>query len=166
MQLHLRALLLSDEHLVAGLHLDADQREFSGGHVREIFDRLRNSPYPEALYPFIVHYGDDAIGFFVLREAPALPVWASLDVMTLHNFRIGRQFQRRGFGATSVRQAAHWVAENRPKILQLMLSVNPQNEPACALYLSCGFRSTGAFHQGRIGPETIMTGEIAILCAS
>lgn len=164
-QLHLRELLLSDEHLVATVYLDEGQREFSGGHTHEIFDRLRSNPYPSALHPFIVIHDESAIGFFVLKEAPALPAWALPDVMTLHNFRVGSQFQRRGFGAATVRKAAQWVADNRPSISQLMLSVNAENEPAFILYQSCGFHPIGTLFEGRIGPERIMVGEIATILA-
>lgn len=85
--------------------------------------------------------------------------------MTLHNFRIGSQFQRKGFGAATVRKAAQWVIENRPAVSQLMLSVNAGNELAAALYRSYGFRLTGATSDGRIGREKIMAGDIATILA-
>ena len=165
MELHLQELLLSDEKLVAAIHLNEDQQAFSGGHTWEIFERLRTIPYPGALHLFIVGHNERAIGFFVLRQAPALPNWALPDVMTLHNCRIGSRFQCQGFGAATVRKAAEWVSKNRPTISRLMLSVNAQNEPARALYQSCGFRLTGDAFDGRIGPEKIMTGEIATILA-
>ncbi|QOF75037.1 GNAT family N-acetyltransferase (plasmid) [Aminobacter sp. SR38] len=85
--------------------------------------------------------------------------------MTLHNFRIGSQFLRQGIGAATVRKAAQWVTESRPTVSQLMLAVNAENEPAAALYHSCGFRLTGATSDGRIGRENIMTGDIATMVA-
>lgn len=165
MELHLRELLLSDEDLVSAIRVNKDQRAFSGGHAWEIFERLRSCPYREAIHPFIGVHNESSVGFFVLREAPALPSWAPPDVMTLHNFRIGSRFQRQGFGAATVRKAAQWVAENRPAVSQLMLSVNAENEPAAALYHSCGFRLTGATSDGRIGPERVMAGEISNIVA-
>lgn len=163
MELHLREVPLSDEQFVTAIYLDEDQQEFSGGDIWELFDRLRSIPHPEAVHPFIVAHDDSAIGFCVLREEPALPAWALPDVMTLHNFRIGRQFQRRGYGTAAVRTAARWVAENRPAVSLLMLSVNVENEPATSLYQSCGFRLTGATFDGRIGCERIMLGTIAAI---
>lgn len=163
MELHLRELTPSGEQLVAAMCLDERQQEFSGGDVLELFASLRNSPYPEAVHPFIVAHDDTAIGLFVLREAPALPTWALPDVMTLHNFRIGKEFQRQGYGTATVRTAAQWVAENCPTVSLLMLSVNVENEPAASLYQSCGFRSTGAAFDGRVGRERIMLGTIAAI---
>lgn len=159
-KLQLRKLLLSDEQLLAAIHLNEDQQEFSGGHAWEILARLRSSPYPDAVHPHIVTRDDNIVGFFVLREAPALPVWAMPNVMTLHNFRIGSQFQRQGLGAATVRNAAQWVAENRQSVSQLMLSVNAGNQPGAALFQSCGFRLTGTSFEGRIGPERIMAGDL------
>lgn len=165
MDLQIRELHLSDEHLVSALGLDQGQKEFSGGPTRELLDRLRSSPHPFAVHPFIVVNHESTIGFFVLREAPALPAWAMAGVMTLHNFRIGTQFQRQGLGSAAVRKAAQWVGDNRPGISRLMLSVNTQNKPAAALYQSCGFSFTGASFEGRIGRERIMAGDIATIRA-
>lgn len=163
MALGLRKLLLSDEDLVAGIDLDENQKQFSGGEAKEIFARLRECPFPCAVHPFI--FGDDqnTVGFFVLRQAPALPVWGLQGAMTLHNFRIGRKFQRRGFGAPMVGKAAQWAAKNQPGVLRLMLSVNDENKAAAALYQRCGFRPTGARIDGRVGPETIMEATIAAI---
>ena len=55
------------------------------------------------------------------------------------------------------------VADNRPAISQVMLSVNTGNEQALAFYRSCGFQATGAVLDGRIGPEMIMASDIATL---
>jgi ribosomal protein S18 acetylase RimI-like enzyme len=162
-ELCLDKLLLSDEELGTAIDVDGDQEEFSGGQIREIFDRLRSSPYQESIHPFSVTQADSPIGFFVLREAPALPDWAFPGVMTLHNFRISRQFQRQGLGSDTVRKMAQWVADNRPAISQVMLSVNTGNEQALAFYRSCGFQATGAVLDGRIGPEMIMASDIATL---
>lgn len=51
MELHLRELLLSDGDLVSSIRVNKDQQAFSGGHAWEIFERLRNSPYREAIHP-------------------------------------------------------------------------------------------------------------------
>lgn len=106
MELHLREMTLSDQDLVSALHLHEDQREFSGGQSWEIFERLRKLPFPDAVHPFMVIHDESAVGFFVLREAPALPSWALPEVVTMHNFRISSQVQRQGVGAEAVRKAA------------------------------------------------------------
>ena len=162
-ELCLDKLLLSDEELATAIDVNGDQEEFSGGRIREIFDRLRSSPHQESIHPLSVIQADSPIGFFVLREAPALPDWAFPGVMTLHNFRIGRQFQRQGLGAATIRKMAQWVADNRPAVSLLMLSVNTGNERALGFYRSCGFRATGVTLDGRIGCEMIMASEIATL---
>ncbi|GAA2830765.1 ribosomal protein S18 acetylase RimI-like enzyme [Aminobacter aminovorans] len=163
LELCLGKLLLSDENRATAFDIDGDQEEFSGGQFREIFDRLRRSPHQEAIHAFSVAHADSTVGFFVLREAPALPDWAFPGVMTLHNFRISRQFQRQGLGAATVRKMAQWVADNRPAVSQLMLSVNSGNEQALAFYRSCSFRATGVTLDGRISREMIMASEIAAL---
>ncbi|NGN43509.1 GNAT family N-acetyltransferase [Mesorhizobium sp. CGMCC 1.15528] len=163
MNIVLRPLKLSDWHLVASIELDAEQERFAGGDMDAIFLALQTSNFSEALHPFAIVADADVVGFYVLREGPALPAWASKDAVTLHSFRVSRSQQGKGYGTVGLKLAARWIAANRPEIQQLMLTVNADNPDASALYLHCGFRATGVIFKGRIGQERVLACEIDAL---
>lgn len=156
MALCLRPLLLSEQHLVDTIELDAEQQRFAGGSLDDIFRVLATSAHRAALHPFCLVADQAVLGFFVLREGPARPVWAWDDTITLHSFRVSKPFQGRGFGAAALHLAGRWIEAERPAISHLMLTVNADNSDASALYLRCGFQPTGAIFQGRIGRERVM----------
>ncbi len=160
MDVVLKSLPLSEQRLTAVIELDAEQERFAGGNLDDIFLVLQANEHPEALHPFAMVVDGEVIGFYVLREGPTLPVWASEDAVTLHSFRVSRPLQGRGHGTAGLKLAARWIAVNRPKIRQLMLTVNADNPQASALYLRCGFHATGTTFQGRIGREKILACDI------
>lgn len=157
MAVYLRPLTFWEQHVVDAIELDAEQQRFAGGSIDDIFRTLNASAHPAALHPFCVAADANVVGFFVLREGPALPVWALENTITLHSFRVSRPFQGRGFGAAALRLAGRWIKAERLAISHLMLTVNADNPVASALYLRCGFHPTGRIFQGRIGRERIMT---------
>jgi RimJ/RimL family protein N-acetyltransferase len=148
-----------EQHAVSHLTLEPEQEQFAG-LLDVVFTELRNSQHPEAEHPFAIVAHDEIVGFFVLREKSAVPVWASQDVVTLHSFRIGRNHQGEGYGRAGVTLAARWTLWYRPNVRQLMLAVNVRNSLARNVYLSCGFIDTGAIHQGPIGDQNILTYDV------
>ncbi len=148
-----------DRGAIARLVLDPEQEQFAGS-VDAIFDELQASKHPEFEHPFAIVADTEKIGFFILRERPAVPIWAPHDVITLHSFRIGRPYQGAGFGRAGVALAVSWIRQNRPDARQLMLAVNIRNAPARALYIKCGFVDTGATFRGPIGEQHILALDI------
>jgi cysteine synthase A len=159
----LKLLDIDDWHLLAAIELDREQEDFAGGSLEKIFRSLQLSQHPDAQHPFAVIVDGTAAGFFVLREGPALPAWAYENAITLHSFRVSRSLQGRGYGTAALDLAARWIKANRPNVRHLMLTVNAENPQAGALYLRCGFRTTAAIFQGRIGRERVLIGDIATL---
>lgn len=157
MTISLMPLALSQRSVVGSIVLDAGEAEFAGGPMDRIFDALAKSASPWALHPFGVMNGSEVVGFFVLRECPVLPPWASADAITLHNLRISRSMQGHGFGTATLVLARQWIAAERPDIRCLMLTVNVDNPAARALYLRSGFLPTGQILAGRLGPECVLT---------
>lgn len=156
MAVSLRPLTFSQRQVVDTIELDADQQRFAGGSLDEIFHALDVSAHPAALHPFCVVADQAVVGFFVIREGLARPVWALDETITLHSFRVSKPYQGRGFGAAALRLAGQWIKTERPVIAHVMLTVNADNAGASALYMRCGFRPTGIVLQGRIGRERVM----------
>lgn len=140
----------------AHLELEPEQEEFVAP-LDVVFSRLRDSPSLQLEHPFLVVVGNEVVGFFVLREKAALPVWAPPDVITLHDLRIGRSYQGKGYGKLATRLATQWISENRPCINRLLLAVSVRNVTARQLYLSSGFLGIGAVNCGPVGPQNILS---------
>ncbi|SFL03332.1 Acetyltransferase (GNAT) family protein [Mesorhizobium albiziae] len=156
MAVYLRPLTFSERQVVDAIELDAEQQRFAGGSLDDIFHALDASAHPAALHPFCLVADQAVVGFLVLREGPARPVWALDETITLHSLRVSKPFQRRGFGACALRLAGQWIKAERPTISHVMLTVNADNPDASVLYLRCGFQPTGTIFQGRIGRERVM----------
>lgn len=165
MAVYLRPLTFGEQHVVDAIELDAEQQRFAGGALDDIFRALNASAHRAALHPFCLVADQAAVGFFVLREGPARPVWALEKTITLHSFRVSRPFQGHGFGAAALRLAGQWIKLERSAISHLMLSVNADNPDADALYQRCGFHPTGTIFQGRLGRERVMICSIDKLAA-
>lgn len=148
----LKALTHFDRATVVHLELEPKQEEF----VEPLDAGFSNLRTPQVEHPFSVAVGNDVVGFFILREKGALPAWAPPGVITLHNFRIGRSYQGKGYGKLAIRLAVQWILKNRRCIDRLMLAVNVRNVAARQLYLSSGFLGTGAVNCGPTGPQNIL----------
>jgi len=155
-QVVLRPVTVESRTAIKKLVLDPEQEQFAGS-VDTVFDGLRDSPSADSEHAFAVVAGSEAIGFFILRENDALPVWAPRGVVTLHSFRISRDVQGMGYGRAAVDLAICWVRQNRPDVGQLMLAVNARNLRAMSLYLKAGFVDEGALLHGPIGDQHILT---------
>lgn len=156
MELWLHSLAVSDVGLVDGFRLDRVQTLFAGGPPSAALQALKHSTYPETNHAFAIMLARTAVGFFILKEGPALPEWANKDAITLHNFSISSQFHRKGYGLAGIGLAARWISENRPQARVIELAVNSGNKAALALYLKCGFVDTGKRARGSFGELIIL----------
>ncbi|RWM06835.1 MAG: GNAT family N-acetyltransferase [Mesorhizobium sp.] len=155
-EISLCAVTASDRRAIAELVLDPEQEQFAG-LVDAVFDELRNSHHPHLEHPFAIVAQGSAVGFFILREKQAVPVWAHREVITLHSFRVCRNHQNKGYGRAGMELAIGWVRQNRPNVTQLMLAVNTRNVLAKTIYLNSGFADTGTTLSGPIGDQHILT---------
>jgi cysteine synthase A len=108
-------------------------------------------------HAFAIVEDEQAVGFFVLKERLALPVWASDGAITLHNFSIARQFQGNGYGRHGLILATQWCAKNRPEAKYMELAVNVRNAAAIQLYISFGYVDSGRRIEGPLGELEVLT---------
>lgn len=163
MKVSLGLLQLDEIAAVHGIKLDEREEDFAGGSMETVFERLKDTSSPHAYHPFLVIAGE-VVGFFMLREGPALPTWAKSDVISLHNFRISTHMQGRGYGAAALILGARWIAVHRSEVSELMLSVNDENTGALGFYTRHGFKHAGIVFEGRLGKELVLScyvGELA-----
>lgn len=163
-KVQLKRVLPDDISIIDDLELEPAELDFAGGPAHEISRRVDNDPQHHLL--FLIHHCARTVGFLCLREEDARPSWASRDTVTLHNLRIDRSSRGSGLARVAIAASARWIAENRPGVLRLELSVNEENERAISLYYRCGFKPTGLLHAGRLGQEVIMGAAISGLVHS
>lgn len=148
---------------VNGIELSASEEEFAGGSLNAIAERLKNGAHTQNSFPFLIMADKKIAGFLMLRNGQALPDWAPPGVFSLHNFRLSRKIQGRGYGTSAVVLAAHWIADHFPQTAQLMASVNVENLVARNFSRRCGFEDTEMFFAGRLGKEIILSCQISDL---
>lgn len=163
MKVTLKLLRFDEIALVNGIKLDEHDEDLAGGGMATIYERLRRRPELSSYHPFLVTVGRTTVGFLMLREGQALPSWANPGAISLHNFRIGRKAQGRGFGTAALALAAVWISVHRPGSSTLMLSVNAENASALRLYHRCGFESSGPSFVGRLGTEIVLSCDVSEL---
>lgn len=149
-------LTLDELDMAAHIRLDPGQEPFAGGALSLLFDRLRGQEATSGAYPFAIQAFGEVVGFVLLRGKPALPSWAPTDAVTLHNLRIDRDQQGRGFARQAIKLLLAWAATNLPTAMRMALCVNERNEHAHRIYLACGFTDTGQVHEGALGPQAIL----------
>lgn len=155
----LKVLTHFDTTMVAHLELEPEQEEFVDAPA-VVFEKLRNSS-SRLEHAFLMAVGEEVVGLFVLCEKAALPAWASSSAITLHNFRIGRSYQGKGYGKLAIRLAAQWILKNRPCINRLMVAVDVRNVAARQLCVSSGFLATGVVSCGPVGIHNVLSIQLA-----
>lgn len=162
MKVGLRLLQLDEIATGHGIKLDEREEDFAGGSMETVFERLKGASSPHAYHPFLV-VADEVVGFFMLREGPALPTWAKSNAISLHNFRISTHMQGRGYGAAALVLGARWITVHRSEVSELMLSVNAENTIARSFYTRHGFKDVGVDFEGRLGKELVLSCYVAEL---
>lgn len=155
----LKALSHSDAATEAHLELEPEQEEFVDS-LAVVFEKLRNGP-SAIEHAFVVVAGEEVVGLFILCEQAAMPVWAPPGAITLHNLRIGRSYQGKGYGTLATKLAAQWILENRPGINRLMVSVNVRNVAARRICVNSGFLATGVVDCAPVGIHNILSMQLA-----
>ena len=95
----------------------------------------------------LLHH-EHPVAFMLLKRFPLLAHWAAPDSATLHALQVDKRVQGQGLGKICLRLLAQSVHHYWPEINQLMLSVNPANTSAVALYLSQGWFESGEAYRG------------------
>lgn len=163
MKVVLEVLRIEEIASVQGIELTEREEDLAGGSMATLSDRLKGRSDLNFHHPFVVTAEGRAVGFLMLREQSALPSWATTGAISLHNFRISRHAQGRGFGTAALALAAIWTAVHRPASTTLVLSVNEENESAIRLYGRCGFKCSGLPILGRLGTEIILSCDVSEL---
>lgn len=157
MTISLRPIAFDEIPTVVGIELDDSDESRAGGSLTMVFDRLKLRSDRQLHLPFLIIAELDVVGFLMLREGAASPPWAHSGAITLHNFRISRQAQGKGYGTAALVLAARWIVEHRCESAKMMLSVNSENLKAVRFYLRCGFGHSGLSFEGRLGTEIVLS---------
>lgn len=152
----LEELSIHDLAKVEHLSLNGEEEAFAGGPLLALFESMALDDLSDEVHLFALRSGNEIVAFFILREGDRRPAWAQPASVTLHNLRVGQEFQGNGFGRHCLVHAAAWIRSNRPQVVSLMLSVNRKNVAAADFYRHVGFSDTGKIHVGRLGPQSIL----------
>lgn len=159
----LEELSIHDLSKVEHLSLNGEEEAFAGGPLPALFESMALDDLSDEVHLFALRDGNSIVAFFILREGDRRPAWAQPASMTLHNLRVGQEFQGKGFGRQSLFHSAAWLRAHRPQILSLMLSVNRENVAATDFYRHVGFCDTGKIYVGRLGPQSILKANLSDL---
>ena len=97
--------------------------------------------------------GQRPVAFLLLKRPPFLPPWADEKAVTLHALMVHSALQGRGYGRACLAALPALVRQLWPRVRQLMLSVDADNQAAMHLYLSGGWIDCGTAYRGRVGYE-------------
>ena len=136
------------------LELPHAQKLFAG----DIFGALNTlvSASEEHVRGFALLVDDTPRGFFLLKRGRLLPPWADDDAATLHALMVDVEWQGRGLGKHCLQGLPELVQAVWPQVRQLMLSVDPENQPAIQLYSKLGWVDSGTAYRGRSAYERRM----------
>ncbi|MBV8821305.1 MAG: N-acetyltransferase [Ktedonobacteraceae bacterium] len=89
--------------------------------------------------PYAFYTTRDMIGFTELAYEPG-----SSENYWLFHFFIDHRYQGQGYGKQALRLFLQFLKQNHTQCEVLQLTVHPENDRARHLYMSIGFRPTGA----------------------
>ena len=161
MSVSLKQLRSDELKMVIHIALDPGQEPFAGGPLSLVFGRLRGADGAGDEYPFAIYAFCEVVGFVLLRAQQLAPSWAPPDAVTLHNLRIDREQQGRGYAKQAIKLLLEWVTANLRTARRVALCVNHSNEHARRIYLACGFADTGQTIVGTLGPQSILVCELS-----
>ncbi|WP_300072620.1 GNAT family N-acetyltransferase [uncultured Ruegeria sp.] len=134
-----------------GLRVTQEQAEF-GGTFPDSLEAILSS-VDGSVQGFCFLEKDEPIGIVVLRHAPATADWVPGDAVSLHGFKIDKNWQGKGYGRAAFRLAVEAAARSWPEATQLVLAVDAENTAALAVYRGYGMADSGPIYAGRIGKE-------------
>jgi ribosomal protein S18 acetylase RimI-like enzyme len=128
-----------------------EQQRYSGD-IDGALHTLLSAPCP-GIKGFALLDDGCPVAFLLLKRPPFLPPWADERAATLHALQVDHGRQGRGYGRQCLQALPAVVHQQWPRVRQLMLSVDAENQPAMGLYLSQGWIDSGTAYRGRIGYE-------------
>jgi diamine N-acetyltransferase len=102
--------------------------------------------------PYAIFADQRLVGFIELAYEPG-----SSDRYWVYHFFIDRAYQGKGHGKAALQAFVQLIKTQHPDCRQINLTVHPENAQAQHLYLSIGFRATGAI----VDDEPVYTLHIA-----
>lgn len=142
MSIHLEDVTRDNFMACIRLQPREDQRHFVAPNAVSLAE---SKFYPE-LVPQAIYAGDTLVGF--LMWGPEEPgdepgtIWVA-------RLMIDARYQGNGYGRAAM-EAVIAQARANPQATQILLSFEPENAGAEALYSSLGFQRTGAIQEGEV----------------
>jgi len=137
--------------LLADLRVSPEQQRYSGD-IGGALHTLLSAPCP-GIKGYALLAEGLPVAFLLLKRPPFLPPWADEKAATLHALQVDERCQRQGYGRACLQALPGMAREAWPKVRQLMLSVDADNQAALQLYMSMGWVDTGTAYKGRVGYE-------------
>lgn len=104
--------------------------------------------------PHAIYAGDEIVGFVMFGRLPAVlpPYYEDMESNGEHcvlRFMVDGRYQRRGYGRAALQQVIEMVQAEAGSHA-LVLSYEPENHGAAALYAGLGFVPTGRIVEGEV----------------
>ncbi len=93
--------------------------------------------------PYVIYADSTMVGFVALAYEPD-----TTDQYWVFHYFIDQEYQGRGYGRVALQHFIERVMQDHPHCQMLQLVVHPENHHAQRLYISAGFRPTGAERWG------------------
>ena len=135
----LREINLSNWEQAVAVEVRNDQVRFVAPYepvALVILAKCFLQPEGRTWLPFVALHDDVPVG------VAAVAVGA--ENAQLRHVAIDRRWQGQGLGRQMVDALVATIAETQASCRSIVVTTHPENEPALALYLSAGFRRTGA----------------------
>lgn len=139
------------------LALGVDDEQYA--YVGRIDASLADADACEGSEAMAILRNGEPIGFYRLEQHARTVADMPFDHTTvgLRSFFIDARWQGQGLGTLALDAVLRDLAQRRPNVRGMVLTVNVRNTPALALYRRAGFRETGGlYHGGRSGPQHVM----------
>lgn len=124
----------------------------ASGDIDSALYTLHTAP-PGAVTGWALLVDEAPQAFLLLARAPCLPAWAGPGAAVVQALQVDRRHQGRGLGTACLQQLPAAVRGTWPEITQLMLSVDPGNTAALALYRAQGWIESGPAYRAKVGYE-------------
>ncbi|WP_213876750.1 GNAT family N-acetyltransferase [Pseudomonas sp. dw_358] len=144
-------LTAEQQQQLTELQILPEQKLYSGD-IHGALHTLQSAPCP-GIKGFALLDDSRPVAFLLLKRPPFLPPWADEKAATLHALQVDCRLQGRGYGRACLRGLAAVSRQQWPKVRQLMLSVDSENQAAMHLYHSEGWVDCGTAYRGRTGYE-------------
>jgi len=135
----LRPITRENWEVAVELQVREDQCSFVAPNVYSIAE---SKFYPE-MTPLGIYLGDKMVGFTMYGYNEEDSEWWVIRLM------IDAAHQGKGYGRAAMREVIQRISQ-RPDCDAILVSFEPHNHPAEALYSSLGFEHTGRIEEGEL----------------